>query len=179
MLHVIRNSVTGAENAFEFAPPPLPADYRYTDALDPWEATGLIRGHYPEPDCTVSQWVDEIDHQESFGSTIAEVGVFHASASREQLVGMARLVFRKDHGELDSLVVHTDHRGQRLGRSLIEYRLRLAEMLGVQSLYMPFIEAGQESYNPYMNFYLDAGFSRNAQGEFRFGPQAGPLFAAQ
>jgi len=98
-----------------------------------------------------------------------DIGVRAADGS---LVGFGAIAHKGDIGELCDFVVSPEHQGRGIGKAIILERLRIAEELGITSLYVPFLE----TTNTLVSFYLEHGFIRTERGAYVFGPNPASVF---
>ncbi len=83
-----------------------------------------------------------------------------------RLVGLGSIAWAGTQGELGNLIVEQDHRGQGIGKAILDERLRIAETHGIESLYI----AELFPTNNLVRHYVNAGFIALEGGGFGRGP---------
>ncbi|MGC1176967.1 MAG: GNAT family N-acetyltransferase [Candidatus Saccharimonadales bacterium] len=142
----------------------LPQAYRYADpaGIEPKEVARL----YQEVGWDEYTGADIKDLNESWrarGVTMLDVGVRDKGGL---LVGFGSIFYRDKAGMLNGFAVIPACQSLGIGKAIIDERLRRAELVGVESLYIPYLKLT----NTLESYYLEQGFQRTELGELVRGP---------
>ncbi|MBP6962326.1 GNAT family N-acetyltransferase [Candidatus Saccharibacteria bacterium] len=143
---------------------PLPAGYSYANPSSITIAE-IARLWYLRRDGINSARTRNIKH----GRAIIDVGVRNAG---QKLVGKGTIIHDKQgYGQLADFIVRPQDRGRGIGKAIIDERLRIAESLGVESIYI----ADLMSTNTLESYYFEQGFVRLEDGGLGLGPTPVPI----
>lgn len=151
----------------------LPAGYKYADSdrIGPDEIVALMRT------VTIGRHIldDHIDARKDYFD-YAEIGLIDVGVRHDSglLVGFGSVYTKGVHGEFADFVVNPEHQGKGIGKAVIDERLRVAEGLGITSLFIHPLE-DTNTLEPY---YFERGFKKLLVGRIGLGrgPNPAPVF---
>lgn len=149
----------------------LPSGYRFEDPGNVTSAEAVAMYRRAGMEYEVEDDYLDVGRPEVFAKYGVQAMDVAVRADDGTLAGYGSVVYRGSQGELSDFAVDPSHQGKGVGRSILLERLRIAELAGIDSLYV----AEMLPTNNLAPLYLECGFQQVGDAEYARGPNAAPL----